>query len=60
MYTAERDLRCGDGGGGGVGGLIIISSGLGIPASRTSVADVLRISFALVQSSPVFCEILTR
>ena len=45
---------------GGVGGLMIRLSGLGIPALRISVADVLRISFALVQSSPVVCERLTR
>ena len=49
-----------DSSGGGLGGSTIRLSGLGIPALRTSVADVLRISFALVQSSPVFCDRLAR
>jgi len=36
--------------------LIIGSFGLGIPTVRISVADALRVSFALIQSSPVFCK----
>ena len=41
---------------GGVEGSIIRLSGLGIPAFRISVANVLRTSFALFQSSPLLCE----
>ena len=51
----HRTEGCGVG-----GGVVIRLSDVGIPALRTSVADVLRISLALVQSSLVLCQISTR
>jgi len=47
-------------GGSTIWGCITRLSGLGLPALRMSVADVLRISFAPIQSSPVDCQRLTR